>query len=85
MYAKWLQLCSVKSHNNGNQYSIHLYLRYTYETIIVNEAQVPPTGVLCEVLAGEMVTWKDFIILPFLIIMQHYVLCSLSLHLSEHK
>ncbi len=30
-----------------------------YETIIVNEAQVPPTGLLCEVQAGEMVTWKD--------------------------
>ncbi len=26
-----------------------------HETIIVNEAQVPPTGLLCEVLAGEMV------------------------------
>ncbi len=41
------------------------------ETIIINEAQVPPTDLLCEVVAGEMVTWKDFIMLPFLIIMQH--------------
>ncbi len=53
------------------------------ETIIINEAQVPPTGPLCEVQAGEM--WKDFIILPFLIIMQHYVSYSSSLHLSDHK
>ncbi len=48
MDAEWLQKhctkpCSAKSRNNGNQYSIH------HETIIVNEAQVPPTGLLCEV------------------------------------
>ncbi len=59
--AEWLQKhltkpCSAKSRNNGNQYSIHLYL-FSYdihrllfdETLIVNEAQVPPTGQLCEV------------------------------------
>ncbi len=39
-----------------------------HETLIVNEAQVPPTGLLCEVQAGEMVTWKDFI---------YYQLCSI--------
>ncbi len=54
MDAEWLQKhgtkpCSAKSRINGNQYSIHLHLWYTYETIIVNEAQVPPTGLLCEV------------------------------------
>ncbi len=59
MDAKWLQkhgakLCSAKSCNNGNQYSIHLHLCMMHcllfhETIIVNEAQVPPTGLLCEV------------------------------------
>ncbi len=50
-----------------------------HETIIVNEAQVPPTGLLCEVQAGEMVSWKDLIMLP---IMQHHesVLCSSSLN-----
>ncbi len=30
-----------------------------HETIIVNDAQVPPTGLLCE---GEILTWKDFIL-----------------------
>ncbi len=45
---------SAKSRNNGNQYSIHLHLCMMHrllfdETIIVNEAQVPPTGLLCEV------------------------------------
>ncbi len=53
MDAKWLQKhtkpCNDKSRNNGYQYSIHLYLWYTHETLIVNEAQVPPTGPLCEV------------------------------------
>ncbi len=55
------------------------------ETLIVNEAQAPPTGLLCEV-AGEMMTWKDFIILPFLIIMQHYesVLCSSCIYLIKN-
>ncbi len=33
---------------------IHLLF---HETITVNEAQVPPTGLLCEVYAGEMVTY----------------------------
>ncbi len=58
---------------------IHLLF---HETITVNEAQVPPTGLLCEVYAGEMVTWRTF--LP---IMQHYesVLCSSSLHLLDKK
>ncbi len=56
-----------------------------YETILINEAQVPPISPLCEVYASEMVMWKDFIILPFLIIMQYYVLCSSSLHLYFHK
>ncbi len=56
-----------------------------HEAIIVKEAQVPPTGLLCEVKAGEMVKRKNFIILPFLIIMQHYesVLCSSNLHLFD--
>ncbi len=31
-----------------------------HETVIVNEAQVPPTGLLCEVKAGEMVTGKEY-------------------------
>ncbi len=62
MDAKWLQNhhtkpgSATKSRNNGNQYSIHLFLWYTYENIIVNEAQVSHTGPLWEVLAGEMVT-----------------------------
>ncbi len=47
-------VCSAKSRNNGNQYSIHLHLCMLHhllfhEAIIVNEAQVPPTGLLCEV------------------------------------
>ncbi len=90
-YAEWLQKhstkpCSAKSRNNGNQYSIHLHLcmmhRLLFHETIINEAQVPPTGLLCEVQAGEMVTWKDFIMLP---IMQQYesVLCSSSLHLLD--
>ncbi len=62
MYAEWLQKhctkpCSAKSRNNGNQYLINLYLCMLYtvhsllfdENLIVNEAQVPPTGLLCEV------------------------------------
>ncbi len=55
--------------------------RLLFHETIINEAQVPPTGLLCEVQAGEMVTWKDFM-LP---IMQQYesVLCSSSLHLLD--
>ncbi len=59
MDVKWLQKhctkpCSAKSRNNGNQYSIHLHLCMMHhllfhETIIVDKAQVPPTGLLCEV------------------------------------
>ncbi len=59
MDVKWLQKhctkpCSAKSRNNGNQYSIHIHLCMMHRllfhaTIIVNEAQVPPTGLLCEV------------------------------------
>ncbi len=44
----------------SNAYSINFYLCMIHllfhETITVNEAQVPPTGLLCEVYAGEMVT-----------------------------
>ncbi len=51
MYAKWLKKystkpCSAKIRNNGNLYSIHLLFD---ETILVKEAQVPLTGLLCEV------------------------------------
>ncbi len=65
-------------------YVLCMYCLLFHETLIVNEAQVPPTGLLCEVQAGEMVTWKDFIILP---IMQHYesVLCSSNLPLLDQK
>ncbi len=59
MDAKWLQKhctkqSSAKSRNNGYQYSIHIHLCMMHrllfhEAIIVNEAQVPPTGLLCEV------------------------------------
>ncbi len=54
--AEWLQKhctkCSAKSRNNGNQYSIHIHLCMMHrllfhESIIVNEAQAPPTGLLC--------------------------------------
>ncbi len=53
MDAKRLQK-HVKSRNNGNQYSIHLHVCMMHrllfhETLIVNEAQMPPTGLLCEV------------------------------------
>ncbi len=46
--------CSAKIRNNGNQYSVHIHLCMMHhllfhETIIFNEAQVPPTGLLCEV------------------------------------
>ncbi len=33
-----------------------MYCLLFHETLVVNEAQVPPTGLLCEVQAGEMVT-----------------------------
>ncbi len=50
-------VCLISIRNNGNQYLINLYLCMIYtvhsllfdENLIVNEAQVPPTGLLCEV------------------------------------
>ncbi len=59
MFAEWLQKhctkpCSAKSRNNGNYQFTYIYVWYIHgllfdEATLVNEAQVPPTCVLCEV------------------------------------
>ncbi len=36
-------------------YVLCMYCLLFHETLVVNEAQVPPTGLLCEVQSGEMV------------------------------
>ncbi len=41
--------CSAKSRNSIHLHLCMMHRLLFHETLIVNEAQVPPTGLLCEV------------------------------------